>query len=244
MILEVAMEDRQLTLVEHLSELRKRIIVIFLAIIVGSIISYSFIGKIVDILVRPASKLEFIYLSPPELFLAYIKISVISGLIISSPIILMQIWLFIKPGLNKKERKYLSLALGMGIVFFLIGVIFAYFTMVPITIAFFTQVSRDNIAPLFSFDSYLTFISTLLLSSGLIFELPMLIILLTQLRLVRATRLIKYRKYVVLIIFIIAAIITPPDVISQILLGLPMVFLYELSIWISKMIEKRREEYD
>lgn len=118
MILEVAMEDRQLTLVEHLSELRKRIIVIFLAIIVGSIISYSFIGKIVDILVRPASKLEFIYLSPPELFLAYIKISVISGLIISSPISLMQIWLFIKPGLNKKERKYLSLALGMGIVFF------------------------------------------------------------------------------------------------------------------------------
>ncbi|NLN40468.1 MAG: twin-arginine translocase subunit TatC, partial [Clostridiales bacterium] len=83
-----------------------------------------------------------------------------------------------------------------------------------------------------------------LLSSGLIFEFPMLIILLTQLRLVRATSLIKYRTYVVLIIFIIAAIITPPDVISQILLGLPMVFLYELSIWISKMIEKRREEYD
>lgn len=236
------MEDKQLTLVEHLSELRKRIIIIFIGIIVGSIISYRFIDNIVEILVKPANKLKFIYLSPPELFLAYIKMAIISGIIISSPITLMQIWLFIKPGLNQNERKYLRFALWMGIVFFLIGVVFAYFTMVPITINFFTQVSRDKITPLFSFDSYLTFISTLLLSFGLVFELPLLIILLTQLRLITATTLIKYRKYVILIIFIIAAIITPPDVVSQILIGFPMVFLYEISIWIAKIIEKRRKE--
>lgn len=236
------MENKQLTLVEHLSELRKRIIIIFLGIIVGSIIGYRFVDNIVEILVKPAEKLEFIYLSPPELFLAYIKIAIISGLIISSPITLMQIWLFIKPGLKPNERKYLRFALGMGIIFFLIGIVFAYFTLVPITINFFTQISQNEIAPLFSFDSYLSFISSILLSSGLIFELPLLIILLAQLNLINANTLKKYRKYVILIIFIVAGIITPPDVISQTLLGLPMVFLYEVSIWIASIIGKRKKE--
>lgn len=236
------MEDKQLTLVEHLSELRRRIIIIFLGIIGGSIISYQFVDNIVELLVKPAEKLEFIYLSPPELFLAYLKIAIISGIVISSPISLMQIWLFIKPGLKPNERKYLRFGLWMGIVFFLIGVVFAYFTLVPITINFFTEISKNEIAPLFSFDSYLSFISSILLSSGLVFELPLLIILLTQLNLITANTLIKYRKYVILVIFIIAAIITPPDVISQVLLGVPMVLLYEISIWIAKVIGKRKKE--
>lgn len=236
------MEDKQLTLVEHLSELRRRIIIIFLGIIGGSIISYQFVDNIVELLVKPAEKLEFIYLSPPELFLAYLKIAIISGIVISSPISLMQIWLFIKPGLKPNERKYLRFGLWMGIVFFLIGVVFAYFTLVPITINFFTEISKNEIAPLFSFDSYLSFISSILLSSGLVFELPLLIILLTQLNLITANTLTKYRKYVILVIFIIAAIITPPDVISQVLLGVPMVLLYEISIWIAKVIGKRKKE--
>lgn len=235
------MEDKELTLVEHLSELRKRLIISFLGIVVGSIISYSFVDRIVDFLVKPADKLEFIYLSPPELFMAYIKIAVISGILISSPITLMQIWLFIKPGLKPNERRYLRFGLWMGIIFFLIGAVFAYYTLVPITIRFFIEISKNEIAPMISFDSYLRFVSTLLLSSGLVFELPLLIILLAQLNLITANSLIKYRKYVILIIFIIAAIITPPDVISQILLGVPMVVLYEISIWFAKAIEKRKK---
>ncbi|HEY8362935.1 MAG TPA: twin-arginine translocase subunit TatC [Tissierellaceae bacterium] len=235
------MEDKELTLVEHLSELRKRLIISFLGIVVGSIISYSFVDRIVDFLVKPADKLEFIYLSPPELFMAYIKIAVISGILISSPITLMQIWLFVKPGLKPNERRYLRFGLWMGIIFFLIGAVFAYYTLVPITIRFFIEISKNEIAPMISFDSYLRFVSTLLLSSGLVFELPLLIILLAQLNLITANSLIKYRKYVILIIFIIAAIITPPDVISQILLGVPMVVLYEISIWFAKAIEKRKK---
>jgi len=235
------MEDKELTLVEHLSELRKRLIISFLGIVVGSIISYSFVDRIVDFLVKPADKLEFIYLSPPELFMAYIKIAVISGILISSPITLMQIWLFVKPGLKPNERRYLRFGLWMGIIFFLIGAVFAYYTLVPINIRFFIEISKNEIAPMISFDSYLRFVSTLLLSSGLVFELPLLIILLAQLNLITANSLIKYRKYVILIIFIIAAIITPPDVISQILLGVPMVVLYEISIWFAKAIEKRKK---
>ena len=236
------MEDKQLTLVEHLSELRKRIIIIFIAIILGAVASYKYIDIIIEYMVKPAQKLEFIYLSPPELFMAYIKIAIVVGIIISSPISLMQIWLFVKPGLKKNERKYLLLALYLGIVFFLVGSVFAYFTIIPITIEFFTQVSVEQIAPLFSFDSYLSFISSLLFSFGLVFELPLLIILLTQLNLITANTLKKYRKIVILLIFILAAILTPPDVVSQILLALPMVFLYEFSIWISAAIGKRKNK--
>lgn len=236
------MEDKQLTLVGHLGELRKRLIIVFIAIILGAGVSYKYIDIIIEYMVKPAKELKFIYLSPPELFVAYIKIAVIFGIIISSPIILMQIWLFIKPGLKEKERKYLLFALYMGIIFFLIGAIFAYFTIIPITIEFFTQISVEQIAPLFSFDSYLSFISSLLLSFGLVFELPLLIILLTQLNLITAKVLKKYRKIVILLIFVLAAILTPPDVISQILLALPMLFLYELSIWISAWIGRRKNK--
>lgn len=235
------MEDKQLTLVEHLSELRKRVIIIFIAIILGAGISYKYIDTIIEYMVKPAKKLEFIYLSPPELFLAYIKIAIIAGIIISSPIILMQIWLFIKPGLKRNERKYLLFSLYMGIIFFLIGCTFAYLTIIPITIEFFTQVSVEQIAPLFSFDSYLSFVSSLLFSFGLVFELPLLIVLLTQLNLITAETLKKYRKIVILVIFILAAILTPPDVVSQVLLALPMLFLYELSIWISAWMGRRKK---
>ncbi|WP_353096982.1 twin-arginine translocase subunit TatC [Tissierella praeacuta] len=236
------MEDKQLTLVEHLSELRKRIIIIFIAIILGSFLGYKYIDIMVEYIVKPAKKLEFIYLSPPELFVAYIKIAVIVGIIISSPISLMQIWLFVKPGLKRNERRYLLFSLYMGIMFFLIGVTFAYLVIIPLTIDFFTQVSMKQITPLFSFDSYLSFVSSMLFSFGLVFELPLLIILLTQLNLITAKTLKKYRKVVILLIFILAAILTPPDVVSQILLALPMVFLYEFSIWVSAGIGKRKNK--
>lgn len=236
------MEDKQLTLVEHLSELRKRIIIIFIAIILGSFLGYKYINIIIQYMVRPAKNLEFIYLSPPELFVAYIKIAIIFGIVISSPISLMQIWLFVKPGLKKNERRYLLFSLYMGIIFFLIGVIFAYLVIIPITIDFFTQVSVKQISPLFSFDRYLSFISSMVFSFGVVFELPLLIILLTQLNLVTAKTLKKYRKVVILLIFILAAVLTPPDVVSQMLLALPMVFLYEFSIWISAAIGKRKNK--
>ena len=131
------MEDGpRLGLMEHLGELRRRIIVSFIAIIVCSIISYNYIDKIVDIITKPAGKLEFIYLSPPELFLAYIKISLILGLIISSPIVLSQIWGFVRPGLKEKEKKYVILAMFMGTVFLIMGVVFAYYIIIPMTIRF------------------------------------------------------------------------------------------------------------
>ena len=170
----------KLTLTEHLGELRKRLIISFMAIIICAFAAYRYMDKIIDIITRPAGELEFIYLSPPELFMAYIKISLVLGLIISSPIVLLQIWGFVKPGLKKKEKKYVVFALSMGTIFLLMGVVFAYYIIVPMTIKFFIGVTVDRITPSFSFANYVGFVSSLLLSFGLVFELPLLIILLTQ----------------------------------------------------------------
>lgn len=233
-------EDLQLTLVEHLGELRNRLVKIVIGIIVGAFISYKFIEDIIAFLVRPAGDLEFIYLSPPDLFVAYLKTAIVCGIVVSLPFTMFQIWKFIKPGLKTTERKYLLVTLFMAIVFFLIGVFFAYFGIIPMTIRFFIEFSSDKIAPLFSFEKYLGFTSSIMLSFGLVFELPLVVILLTQLGLVSSATFKKIRKVVILIILIVAAILTPPDVVSQTMMALPMVFLYEFSIHVSVLIEKKK----
>lgn len=235
------MEDKQLTVMEHFSELRKRLTVIAVAVIIGTILSYNYIDVLIDIIIKPSQGLEFIYLSPPELFMAYIKIALLVGFTITSPITLIQIWLFVKPGLKVKERRYLLFSLLMGVVFFVVGAVFSYFVIIPITINFFVQVQVDQISPLFSFENYISFILSLLLSFGLVFELPLLISLLSMLNLVTTNTLKKYRKIVILVIFIVAAILTPPDILSQTLMAIPMLFLYELSIVIATSIEKSKK---
>lgn len=235
------MEDKQLTVMEHFSELRRRLTIIAVAVILGTILSYNYIDVLIDIIIKPSQGLDFIYLSPPELFMAYIKISLLVGFTITSPITLIQIWLFVKPGLKVKERRYLLFSLLMGVVFFLVGAVFSYFVIIPITINFFVQVQVDQISPLFSFENYISFILSLLLSFGLVFELPLLISLLSMLNLVTTNTLKKYRKIVTLVIFIVAAVLTPPDILSQTLMAVPMIFLYELSILIANSIEKTKK---
>ncbi|SNR99207.1 Sec-independent protein translocase TatC [Anaerovirgula multivorans] len=235
-------EDMKQTIVEHLTELRKRIIISVLAVIITSVLSYIYIDTLLDFIVQPASGLEFIYLSPPELFLAYLEISFITGMILASPVILLQIWIFIKPGLKKHERKYLLFALFMGMIFFLIGASFAYYMVIPLAINFFVAMSVQQIEPLFSFANYIRFISSLLLSFGLVFQLPLFIILLSQLNLITPKTLKKYRKFVVLLIFVVAAILTPPDIVSQVLMAGPMLVLYEFSVIISSIIYRRKRK--
>ncbi len=232
----------KLTLREHLGELRRRIFISLISIIICAFVVYNYIDKIIDIITRPAGKLEFIYLSPPELFIAYIKISLVLGLVISSPVVLYQLWGFIKPGLKKRERRYIIFAMLMGTVFLSMGVVFAYYVIIPMTIRFFVTMSVDKVVPAFSFANYVSFVSSLLLSFGLVFELPLLIILLTRLGLVKPDTFKKYRKFVILAIVVLAAILTPPDVVSQVLMAIPMVFLYEFSIIVSSIMYKKREK--
>lgn len=227
------MKDEKLTPIEHLAELRKRILIIVLAILGGTIGSYVYVERLINLILKPVRDLKFIYLTPPELFLSYVKISLVVGIIITSPIIFWQIWLFVAPGLKKKEKRYLGLSLFLGFFLFLLGGYFAYQVIIPITIDFFVNLSIPVVQPKFSFGNYTGFISSILLCFGIVFELPMLVILLTKFNLITADTLRKYRKYLILVIFILASFLSPPDLVSQILMAAPLLVLFEISVMIS-----------
>ncbi len=236
------MVEQKNTIVEHLAELRKRVFAILLIAILASSVSYFYIDKLISEVLKYAEEMNLVYLTPPELFIASIKIAIVTGLIVASPLIFYQIWLFIKPGLVLEEKKYILISLYAGIFFFALGITFAYKIIVPITINFFLGFQVEGIRPMISFASYIGFISSLLFSFGLVFEMPMIIVTLTKLRLITPQILTKNRKIVVLAIFILATILTPPDVVSQVLLALPMLLLFELSVIFSKLIMKKRKE--
>lgn len=227
------LSDIELPLIEHIAELRKRLLTIVGVVIAGTIGSYLYIEKLIELLLAPVRELEFIYLTPPELFLSYLKIALVVGVIITSPIIFWNFWVFIVPGLKKKEKRYLGLSIFMGYFLFLLGGYFAYRIIIPITIDFFVKLQTPVIQPQFSFGSYTGFISSILLSFGIVFELPMLVILLTKFNLITADTLRKYRKYLILVIFILASFLSPPDLVSQILMAAPLLVLFEISVMIS-----------
>ncbi len=230
----------KLTFIEHLTELRRRLFIILVAVLLCSCICYRYIHPIVEkVIDLVEDKVQFIYISPPELFLAYIKISLVAGIVLSSPIIFYEIWVFIKPGLEKKERRYVFISLFGGAFFFVLGVVFCFKIVLPVILYFFVNLRMEEIQPMMSVGNYMSFISTTLLSFGIIFEMPMIVLILSRLGLVTSDFLKKNRKYIIFIIFVVAAIITPPDVISQLLLACPMLILYEVSILFARIIERK-----
>lgn len=233
--------NENLTLVGHLSELRKRIIYMGLSLIIFSLGSYYFAEKIAENLVERAPGMKFIYISPSELMLSYIRIAVFCGFIISLPVIFTQVWLFISPGIGKKEKKYIGVSVAMGSLFFIMGSIFAYIVVLPVIMKFFAGFQISKIEATISFGSYLNFVISILLAFGVVFELPIIMFLLTRFRILKSSFFAKYRKYMILLIFVIAAFLTPPDIVSQSLLAVPMMLLYEIGIILSKLGEKRKD---
>ncbi|MCA1753468.1 MAG: twin-arginine translocase subunit TatC [Spirochaeta sp.] len=236
------MGDVQLSFLEHLEELRKRLFISALAVVLAAIGSYFFIDFIVDLIEAPARGLDFIYISPPELFVAYMRIAVICGLAVASPVFLFQFWKFVKPALDKREQRYLLFALYMGVVFFAIGVGFAYIMVLPLALEFFVRIAAPGIEPLFSFSYYLGFVTSVLLAFGIVYQLPLLVVLLGSLGLVSPPFLRKHRKLVLLVIVLLSAFLTPPDVVSQMMLAGPIMLLYELSILLTALITRKRRK--
>ncbi|MBC8590994.1 twin-arginine translocase subunit TatC [Wansuia hejianensis] len=233
-------QDKKQTIVEHLSELRKRLIYGFISLIIFSILSYRFSETIVKDMIDKAPNIEFVFIAPTELFMSYLKIAVIGGIVLSLPIILFNIWLFIKPGLNFDERRLIIKSLFIGGILFLLGALFAYLFVLPMTIVFFTSFQIDTIKAMISFSNYLSFAITFVLSFGLVFEMPILMTIIVKLGLVSTKTLAKNKKLAILIIFVLAAILTPPDVISQTLLALPMILLFEIGMFFSKKVEGKK----
>ncbi len=236
--------SKDLTLVGHLAELRIRIIYSGLALIIFSFLGYYFAEPIAKDVIGRAPDMEFVFISPSELMLSYIRIAIFCGLVISAPIILSQIWLFVSPGLEIKQKKHIVVSLLLGGGFFVLGTIFAYIVVLPVVFKFFAGFQMPEIKATISFGNYLNFIIRLLLAFGVVFELPIIMFLFTRLGLLKVEFFIKYRKYMVLIIFIVAALLTPPDVVSQTLLAVPMLLLYEIGILLSRIGQKKLYKKD
>ncbi len=231
-------EARELSLVGHLSELRKRLIIIAVAVIVGTCISYYYVDLLLEILLKPAGKLY--YMRPTEAFFTYMKVSVVGGLVIAAPIILHQIWLFVKPALTVREKQLSNWILPVAIGLFGIGIVFSYFLVLPAAVKFFMGFATDELQPMFSIGQYMDFVLSFVLPFGFIFELPLILISLGYFNLITSRFLKSKRKIFILISFIIGAVISPtPDMFSQTMIALPMILLYETSLFVLAKIMKR-----
>lgn len=228
-----------MTFLEHLEELRWRIIWALIGLVIGTIICFIFIDFLVDVvLLRPArnSGAHLQNLKPFGQLFLYFQVAMIGGVILSLPNIFYQLWKFIAPALKKSERKYISAIVVFTSFCFLCGIVFAYYVMLPLTLKFAAQFGSTTIANQFAIDEYMNIIISVMLGAGLIFELPMVSFFLTKLGILKPQFMTKYRRHAIVAIMIAAAFLSPgTDPVSQIVLAIPLLLLYEISILISKL---------
>lgn len=237
------MSDVPMSLIDHLSDLRKVIIRIILAILFGAIISFVLFDDFLwEIIYRPidGKDIELIQITVTEAFLTRLKVSFLAGAIITIPFTAWQLWSFILPALYAHEKKYVYMITPFSAILFVLGIIFGYFVVLPIAIVFFVG-QGESLTPMLSFAQYVSFILRFLLPFGLVFQLPLAVIFLVRIGAVDHTFFRKNRKYAILLTFVVAAVLTPPDVISQVLMALPVLLLYEISIILSWLMRKKEE---
>ncbi len=231
----------------HLEELRKRLIVCAIAIGIGFVISYIFSKQLFSFLILPLTKVlpadsHLIFTNLPEMFIAYIKVALIAGIILAIPVIFYELWMFLAPALYRREKGYVIPFVLFSTILFLVGALFGYFVVFPYGFKFFIGFATEDIQALPSVKQYFSFTIRLLLVFGLVFELPVVVFFMTKIGLITPDSMKKFRKFAILSSFILSAILTPPDVATQIMMALPIIILYELSILISKGIYRKKKE--
>ena len=230
-------EASSMSVVDHLSELRMRLVVAIVAIIICTLGAYYYVEDILQILVAPAGKLY--YTKPTEAFFTYMKISIVAGCIISSPIWFYQLWAFIVPALSKGEKKVTFMVVPTAVTLFVVGVLFSYYLVLPMAIQFFIGFGTDELQPLFSIGQYIDFVIAFVLPFGITFELPLILIALGVMGILSSERLRQYRKMFILVAFVVGAAISPtPDMLSQTMIAGPMILLYEISYGVLRYIVK------
>jgi sec-independent protein translocase protein TatC len=239
-------EEEKQPFTDHLDELRKRLIVCFAAVAIGFAACYFFKEELFYILVAPLQKVmksgdTLIYTHLPEAFFTFLKTALIAGLMLASPVILYEFWMFVAPGLYDREKRMMVPILFLSVLFFVGGALFGYFIVFPFGFQFFLSFATDTIRPMPSMKEYLGFASQLLLAFGLVFELPLVITFLAKLGIVSVDFLKKNRKYAILLFFVAAAILTPPDVITQFMMAMPLIALYEISIIGARIFGKKKD---
>lgn len=242
-------EDEKLPFTAHLEELRRRLIICFSAVGIGFVISYVFSKRLFEILMQPLlaampPEEKLIYTGLPEAFFTYLKVAFLAGILLSVPVIMYQLWMFIAPGLYDKEKRLVLPVVFLSSVFFLGGALFGYFVVFPFGFKFFMGFASDYVKPLPSMKEYLGFSAKLLFAFGVVFELPLFVTFLAKLGIVNVRFLKAKRKYAILLFFVFASILTPPDVITQIMMAGPLIVLYEVSILGARVFGKKEAKED
>ena len=239
-------DDEPMTLMGHLNELRRRLFRIVIIVILGFVAFYGVAEQLYAYLSAPlqaqlpaGSKL--IYTSPAGAFFTYMKVALVASLFGTSPISFYQVWAFIAPGLYKEEKRAVIPLAFFSSIFFISGAAFCFFTVFPIAFKFFMGFATDTIVPMISVEEYLGFALKLLIAFGVVFEMPLFAYFLSRFGILSPDFMRRQRRYAILLIFIVAAILTPPDVFSQCLMAIPMLLLYEVSIYVSAIAYKKKE---
>jgi len=240
---DLSPEQKQ-TLIEHLEELRKSLIISVIAVTIAAIFGFYYNEQILAIIVSPLTSLneELIVTGVTEAFFVKLKLAIFAGFIIAFPIIVWAFWRFIKPALYPHERKYVYILLPISIILFASGVLFAYFGILQLVLKFFIYIAGDSLDTMFKIDQYVSFVTAFTLPFGIVFELPIVVFFLTKLGIIKHEMLSKNRKYALLIIVILAAALTPgPDPVSQMMMAGPVYILYEISVLVSKFARPNKE---
>jgi sec-independent protein translocase protein TatC len=235
----------RMSFLEHLEELRQRLIRSLLALVVGFAASWGFREQIFHFLTQPLRaydpNIKFIYTGPSEALMLYMKMAFFVGIFVVSPYILYQIWAFISPGLYPHEKGYAAPFIVFGTVFFIGGAAFGHFYLFPVTFRFLGQFGGSDMQFLPKIDEYYSFYSWFLLGLGLVFQVPVVILILSRIGLVTPGFLLRQTKYAILVSFIVAAVLTPtPDMVTQTLLALPMIGLYLLGVGVAWLFGRPR----
>ncbi|MDQ7794248.1 MAG: twin-arginine translocase subunit TatC [bacterium] len=227
------------TFLEHLAELRRRLIMVAVVLGAGTVAAFPFAGQAYRLLVAQAD-FTLVVLAVEEAFYLHLRIAFAIGLVLALPVLLYHTIAFIVPALTRSEQRKLFLYLPMGFLLFLGGIAFAYWQVFPLLLRFFIGFTSEELSPVITAGSYLGFVLSTILPFGFLFELPLVVVLLTSLGILTPDLMVRNRKFVILALFVVAALLTPPDVVSQLLLAAPLLVLYEASILISSVIMRTR----
>lgn len=233
-------------LMDHLTELRARLVRCCIAVIIGFAICWAVVDPIFDLLIKPLLAVlpdgtHAQYTTLPEAFFTRMYIAFVAGVFLASPVIFYQIWAFVAPGLYDEEKRHILPVAILSAIFFMAGGAFCYFIVFPFAFSFFVSYSTPDIVITPKVSDYLSFVLKLLIAFGLIFEMPIFTFFLARMGILTADMMRKGRRYAIVGIFILAAILTPPDVLSQLLMACPMLILYEASIWVAAFFGKKRK---
>ena len=229
---------REMTLVGHLGELRRRIVISVIALVAGTLVAYFFVDELMKFVTDPAGKLYF--MSPAEGFFSYLKLAVFAGFLLALPVVLWQVWAFVAPALTSGEKRWAIIMVPGSVLLFFSGVAFAYLLVWPAAIKFFLGFGSESLQPMLSLGQYLSFLISFILPFGIIFNLPLGLLIAAKMGIISSAFLAKQRRIMVVVAFIAGGIITPtPDIFSQTMMAIPIILLYEASIWAVRILLRK-----